>query len=206
MTLASSEAMRRLGIAWALAASLAALGSLWAHELTYRLVAPSHSAYASLLARTGHGYLDHAPLLIGILLAAVALSLFRACLDGARARRPGPAPGWLFAILPVLGFALQEHLERLLHDGAFPLGAGLEPTFVLGVVLQLPFALAALVVARALLGAARELGQALARLTARSPSWPRPPRAAFPPSLADRPRAVAAALGYGGRGPPSRLV
>ena len=131
--------MRRLGIAWALAASLAALGSLWAHELTYRLAAPSDSAYASLLARTGHGYLDHAPLLVGILLAAVALSLVRACLDGARGRRSRPGPGWRFAVLPVVGFALQEHLERLFHDGTFPLGAALESTFLLGVVLQLPF-------------------------------------------------------------------
>jgi hypothetical protein len=198
--------MRRLGIAWALAASLAALGSLWAHELTYRLVAPSDSAYASLLARTGHGYLDHAPLLVGILLAAVALSLVRACLDGARRRRSRPGPGWRFAVLPVVGFALQEHLERLFHDGTFPLGAALESTFLLGVVLQLPFALAALVAARALLGAARDLGQALARLTARSPSWPRPLRAAFPPSLADGPRVAAAGLGYGERCPPRRIA
>ena len=198
--------MRRLGIAWGLAASLAALGSLWAHELTYRLVAPGDSAYGTLLARTGHGYLDHAPLLIGILLAAAAASAVGACLGAARGRRSGPAPGWRFAALPALGFALQEHLERLFHDGAFPLGASLEPTFALGVVLQLPFAVAALVAARALLGAARELGQALARLAAPSPSWAHPLRAAFPPSLAERPRVVPAALGYGERGPPRPLV
>jgi hypothetical protein len=198
--------MRRIGIAWGLAASLAVLGSLWAHELTYRLVAPTAPAYTSLLARTGHGYLDHAPLLVGILLGAVALSLMRACFGGARGWSPARVPGWRFAALPLVGFALQEHLERLFHDGAFPLGASLEPTFALGVALQLPFAVAALVAARALFGAARELGQALARLAAPSQSWPPPLRAAFPPSLADRPRVVAAARGYGERGPPRRLV
>jgi hypothetical protein len=198
--------MRRIGIAWVLAASLAALGSLWAHELTYRLVAPSDSAYTSLLARTGHGYLDHVPLLVGILLGGVALSLVRACFDGARGRSPAPVPGWRFAALPLLGFTLQEHLERLFHDGAFPVGAALEPTFALGLALQLPFALAALVAARVLLGAARELGQALATLTAAPASNPRPVRSAFPTAVADRPRVATAALGYGERGPPRRLV
>jgi hypothetical protein len=197
--------MRRIGIAWVLAATLAALGSLWAHELTYRLVAPSAPAYTSLLARTGHGYLDRAPLLVGILLAAVALSLVRACLDGARGRSPARVPGGRFAALPLLGFALQEHLERLFHDGAFPVSAALEPTFGLGLALQLPFALAALVVARVLLGAARELGRALVMLTAAAPR-PRPLRSAFPVPVADRPRVATAALGYGERGPPYRLV
>jgi hypothetical protein len=197
--------MRRIGIAWVLAASLAALGSLWAHELTYRLVAPSDSAYTSLLAQTGHGYLDHAPLLVGILLGAVALSLIRACFDGARGRSPARVPGWRFAALPLLGFALQEHLERLFHDGAFPVGAALEPTFALGLALQLPFALAALVVARVLLGAARELGRALATHAAAAPR-PRPLRSAFPAPVADRPRVATAALGYGERGPPRRTA
>jgi hypothetical protein len=142
---------------------------------------------------------------VGILLGAVALSLLRACFDSARGRSPAHVPGWRFAALPLLGFALQEHLERLFHDGAFPVGAALEPTFALGLALQLPFALAALVVARVLLGAARELGRALATLAAAGPR-PRPLRSDFPAPVADRPRVATAALGYGERGPPRLLV
>ena len=73
----------------------------------------------------------------------------------------GGMPAWPFAVLPPLAFALQEHLERLLHAGAVPWTAVLEPTFLPGFLLQLPFALLAFAVARALLGAAVLLARLL---------------------------------------------
>jgi hypothetical protein len=94
----------------------------------------------------------------------------------------------------------QEHFERLLHDGVFPWDAGLEPTFVVGLLLQLPFAVAAFLLARFLLRAVRSLGRLLSG----------PPRSAArvsvesrPRTRVVRPRVPALALGYGSRGPPA---
>jgi hypothetical protein len=58
---------------------------------------------------------------------------------------------------------LQEVLELSLHTGSFGWRALAAPTFVPGLLLQLPFALAAYVAARLLLRAARAVGRALAR-------------------------------------------
>jgi hypothetical protein len=60
-------------------------------------------------------------------------------------------------------FCLQEILELSLHSGTFGWRAVLAPTFLPGLALQLPFALAAYLVARILLRAATALGLALAR-------------------------------------------
>jgi hypothetical protein len=57
---------------------------------------------------------------------------------------------------------LQEVIELSLHTGTLGWHAVLAPTFLPGLALQLPFALAAYLVARALLRAANALGRALA--------------------------------------------
>jgi hypothetical protein len=62
---------------------------------------------------------------------------------------------------------LQELAERLLRAEAFPFQAALEPRFLLGLLLQLPFGLLALLVARALLRVVERLVCELAR--ARTP-------------------------------------
>ena len=58
-----------------------------------------------------------------------------------------------------------EFPESMLHQDAFSAGTVLEPTFIAGMLLQLPFAVVALLLARALLVAAgvlaRELGTPL---------------------------------------------
>jgi hypothetical protein len=92
------------------------------------------------------------------------------------------APAWLFAVVPPLAFGVQEHLERALQ-GEPTAGAALEPTFVLGLVLQVPFALLAYLLARLLLGAVA----LAARLVAATPRLARPRS----PSLAVRARAAA---------------
>jgi hypothetical protein len=80
-----------------------------------------------------------------------------------------------------------------------PWGTALEPVFLLGLVLQLPFALAALLVARALTALADAVS---ARPAAR-------PRIAFrlasrPPAHAELAGALALARGWAGRAPPVR--
>jgi hypothetical protein len=146
-------------LAWVLSLGLAAAGGLAAHGLAYRIAEPDAERRHRLLESTGHGYLD--PTLIGSLCVALTILAFAGCvLVGIRGdTRP---PLWLFALAPPVGFALQEHAERMLHESSFSTGTVLEPTFLAGLLLQLPFAVVALLFARALLVAAgvlaRELG------------------------------------------------
>jgi hypothetical protein len=138
---------------------------------------------------------------LSVLGAALAVALSTRVVAAVRgAPRLHMSVRWFF-LLPLVGFALQEHLERLLPAGSLPLDAPLEPAFLIGLGLQLPFALAALAAARLLLGLADELGQALAR---RPPSLsPTPLLVAVPPSGGDLPRHTVLALGYPQRGPPT---
>lgn len=144
--------MTRAGdrLAWLLSLGLAAAGGLAAHGLAYRVAEPHGGRREHLLEETGHGYLD--PALVGSLCAALVVVGFagRVLASAGRADRP---PLWLFALAPPFGFALQEHVERALHHDTLLLAA-LEPTFIAGLLLQLPFALAALLAARALFAVA----------------------------------------------------
>jgi hypothetical protein len=134
--------------AWLAAAPLVAAGVLVAHELAYRLTAtPTGSA---------HGYLEHAPQVL-VALAVVGLAL-------AALTRSSRTPRiWVFPLTGLAAFALQEHVEALAHGGDVPLLLA-SPAFLVGVVLQLPFALAAWLLARALLGLLEEAPARRARL------------------------------------------
>ena len=178
--------MERLRPAWLLGLPLLAVGWLSAHALAYELV-PA--------AEHGHGYLAQVPLFLTLCAATVSVAL-AARIAGRRGRT---LPRWLAAALPLLGFAVQEHLERGLALGAVPWGTALEPVFLLGLVLQLPFAVAALLVARALTALADAVtARPVARLRVafQLPS-PRPDEA----ELAG---ALALARGWAGRAPPVR--
>jgi hypothetical protein len=92
----------------------------------------------------------------------------------------------------------QELLERLLHTGHLPWATVLQPAFLIGLALQLPFALAALLLAWALDSAAQAVGDALA-------SRPRPAFDVFVPAPVGTPaapRPAGLARGYGERAPP----
>ena len=129
-------------------------------------------------------------------LAAVALAQLG--LRVLRGGRGGAPTALRFALLPPLVFALQEHLERLLHTGRFPSELVVEPVFLLGLGLQLPFAVAAWLLARELLAGADALAEALQPAVA-SPLAPQLPSAL--PSPAPRPTASAALRR--GRAPPA---
>jgi hypothetical protein len=141
-------------LAWLLSLGLVAAGGLAAHGLAYRIAEPHDHEREALLAETGHGYLD--PALFGSLsVALVVVGFAGRMLAGAR-RRGGP-PLWLFALAPPVGFAVQEHAERMVHHEALFHQAAVEPAFLVGLALQLPFALVALMAARALLAVADAL-------------------------------------------------
>jgi hypothetical protein len=191
---------RRSRLAWLLAFAITVAGWVSAHEVAYRLAIPHPHARAAELAETGHAYLAY-----GSLAAVTCLLVALLCTAGLVARPHSPRPPsrrllLLFALLPPLGFALQELVERLLTTGDLPYDAALEPTFLVGILVQLPFALAAFVVARALFafarGLARRVGSAgRPKLASVELSWP-------PVVDARSPRLSALAFGYGERGPP----
>jgi hypothetical protein len=190
----------RRSIVWLVTVPLAVASSQAAHALAYRIGGPDARTRAHELAESGHAYLAYMPLAIAAASALVVLALVSEL--RAAAARPGRGgarpPLWSFAALAPLLFTCQEHFERLAHDGAFPWSAILEPTFAIGLALQLPLAVAAYLAAGLLLRGARSLGRLLAA----------PPPA--PAGAAVRWTAVAAAplrprsvsLGYGSRGPP----
>ncbi|HJU46747.1 MAG TPA: hypothetical protein VJ689_01335 [Gaiellaceae bacterium] len=191
--------MWRRSCAWVVAIALAVIGSQAAHWLAYAAVAGGAQRRAHLLADGGHGYLAHAPLVLGLLTALVLLALVsevRLARTGSASR---PAALRSFALLAPAVFVFQEHFERLAHDGSFPWGAVAEPTFVLGLGLQLPFALLAYLAARVLLRVAGSLGRRLSsvsRVSSRAtvPTWFAVCAAVGRPALCP--------LGYGLRGPP----
>jgi hypothetical protein len=192
-------------LAWLLALPLAIAGSQAAHAASYALVEPHAHARADLLAETGHGYLEHVPLLLAACLAAAVLgAVWEAA---ARLRAPHAGAGALpYALLPPLAFTLQEHLERLAETGTFPLAAALEPTFLAGLALQAPFALAAWLAARVLLRTATRVVRRLAAVLTprRRAGTPVPPA----PAAADRidpPRALLRGA-LAGRAPPVLTV
>jgi len=135
-----------------------------------------------------------------VVLLALAAS-FAARLGSVRTLSP---PLWLFALLPPAGFAVQEHLERLFHTGSIPYATTLETVFLVGVLLQLPFALAAYLAARALVSLAVAVVEHL-----RAPYRPRlvslsltVPVSLRLPAL----RGLVRSGGLGGRAPPAPAV
>jgi hypothetical protein len=171
--------MRR-ALAWLVALPVLLTGSQAAHFLAYRWIYPEAHVRLDALVSTGHSYLSHLPLVLGVAGAIASLSLLLAAVDAARGRPARALPAWAFALLPPLAFVLQEFLERSLHLGAFAWQTALAPTFAPGLALQLPFALVAYVAARLLLRAAERTGRAFAAAA-------RPRVRRVPPAAAARP-------------------
>ena len=186
---------RRSALLLSLPAALA--GCLAAHFAAYALAAPDPDR-SHMLAETGHGYLAHLPALAAVLGAVALLAAARAAVLAARRDcRLHPSPR-LFAFLPPLAFAVQEHVERVLASGTWPAAAVLEPTFALGLLLQAPFALLAWVLARTVLDAAEYLGRRVAGSAPRSR-----PRSLPLPALVSAPARSAVGAAVFARGPPS---
>jgi hypothetical protein len=175
-------------------------GSQLAHALAYRLVYPSLPLRVHVLAASGHGYLQELPLAFGVAGAIVLATLCWTAVDAARGSRPRPIPPVAFALLPPLAFGIQELAERWLTVGGVPWWVVEQPTFRIGLVLQLPFGLLAYAAARVLLRGAHELGR---RTAAQGP--PRL-RRVLPPHAAPAPLGPIPALPlspWSTRGPPT---
>ena len=193
--------MRRR-LPWLIALPVMAASSIGAHLLSYPVVSARTTERAGEASeRAGGSGPSYLVLFLGIVIAtAIVAGCARLLLARARARRAGSVSPWLFFVLPPLAFASQELAERLLNAEAFPFHAALEPRFLVGLLLQLPFGLLALLVARALLRVVERIARALAprptaHLVTNAPWRPR--------ADVDLPRIPALALGYAERGPPA---
>jgi hypothetical protein len=182
--------VRRQRLSWLLFVPLTAIGGLFAHVVVQAVAVPAHHG-----GQITHSHIDigHWPLCVAVCgvvgLGGLALAGGR----GGSAR----VPLWVFALVPPVGFAVQEEMFALSEGVGTPsVGLGL----ALGLLLQIPFALAALVCARLLVTfavvLARRLGSAgRPKLVSVELSWP-------PVSHGHRPCLPALALGPGERGPP----
>jgi hypothetical protein len=189
-----------------IAAPLIIGGSMSAHAFGSLLVAHPPRAVvgdpdlgSEAASRTTHGLSTLTPMFAGLV---IALTLIGFCCYLWRSRGDtvrGIAPAWLF-LLPPIAFTVQEVAERLIHAESLPFDPAHEPAFLAAIALQLPFGLAAYLIARVLLHVADVVVRAVFRrnrmLVASRASLPRPslPR----PSR----RAVALREGHSSRSPP----
>jgi hypothetical protein len=129
--------MARRMLAWLLVTPLAAAGILVAHAAAYGLTGTP--------AGPVHAYLDHVPQVVAVL-ATIGLVGLAVQQRGVGSRAIGA-----FALAAPVGFACQEHLERLVHTGEIP-WLLTTPSFLLGLALQVPVALVCVLVARRVVG------------------------------------------------------
>jgi len=198
------RAVSRRLLAWVLAVPLILAGVEGGHWLAYRIIYPSSNIRAQVLAASGHGYLIHAPLFLAAGAAVVLCAFGLRVSQGGRAGSVETDVSLLpFVLAAPLAFALQECIEQALV-GSWPFGAALAPTFMPGLVFQLPFALLAFLLARWLLRTAERigamvLGSSTVPATSIEVARPRGLR------LLDTPRPSALSRGHSGRGPPPAL-
>ena len=181
----------RRASSWLIALPLALGGAQLAHAEAYRLVYADPHERAHALDATGHAYLSYAPAAAALALALLLCGLTRRFVH-ARGGRTAAVAAWPFAAVPLLTFLAQEHLER----GSL-VGVLAEPTTVVGLLLQVPFALLAYGFARLLLRAVDGLAL-VARRRPRLRAEARSPRPLTPALFPLPPLA----FGVAQRGPP----
>jgi hypothetical protein len=196
--------MTRRQAVWAIALPFAVASWLGAHCMAYWLVAPGAEGHMAVHAEHGHAWLGYTPALAVWGMTLVVAGVVLCAGEGLRGGRPSRPPVRLFAILPPVAFVIQEHLERFLGSGSVPYDLLVEPTFLVGLALQLPFAVAALLLTRALYSLGVGFGHLLAtrfnlgRAVRHGPpalvQLPTSPTLVAPPLLA---------LGHGQRAPPA---
>jgi hypothetical protein len=190
-------------LAYALALPLLEVGWLAAHSLAYRVALPDDQERLNLLHRTGHGYLAYSNVFLALCLTVALVGFAISVVFGMERRGHATAPVLVLASIPPFGFVIQEHLERLLAGGTLPFGTVLEPTFAIGLLLQLPFAALGALLARVLLASGEAIGRLLA--SRRRPRFLHPePAREWGLSFSPAPSSIIA-LAYNERGPPRNL-
>jgi hypothetical protein len=152
--------------------ALSGLGWAAAHALAHRSVMPGEELRQSVL----HGYLGYLPTSFALCLA-LALALAAAAALGLRWRPASGRSLWMFAVVPVLGFAGHALAEPLSGSATAASTAAssatLLPVVLVGLLVQVPFALVAVALASGILRLAEGVARALAP-PARSPGGREP--------------------------------
>lgn len=189
--------MLRERLAWFVTLPIAIIGCQSAHAVTNMLLGTPERARGELLLGHGPGA-GLAPPLACIALTVVAAGLAgRAA--GSWSTQHAASARLPFAVVAPMLFIVQEHVETVLHTGAAPIGTMIEPTFLPGLLLQIPFAIAGYAIARALIRLAdgvRGLIGSRRRVPRRSAA-----PAKRPVSIA-APRTERSRWAYSGRAPP----
>ncbi len=123
---------RRIAV-WALVTPVCVVGILGAHALAYALTGTEPGPI--------HAYLGHVPQVVAVLATIGLVVLALQQRDVGRRSCAG------FALVAPLGFACQEHVERLAHTGDLP-WLLTTPSFLVGLALQVPVALVCVAVVR----------------------------------------------------------
>lgn len=181
--------VRRQRVIWLLCIPLTAVSGFVTHGAVQSM--PAHTETGAHMSSTPFD-LSHLPVCLIvcalIALAGMALTTVRGPLT-----RP---PLWLFALVPPFGFVAQEQIFMLLEEGR-P-GAGL--SLLVGLALQVPFALAAYTLAVGVLSLAAVVVRSL---RSRPAVFVRAPVFLLEPSAASWPQPPAFVLGHGQRAPPA---
>ncbi|HEY7148392.1 MAG TPA: hypothetical protein VH420_03005 [Gaiellaceae bacterium] len=190
----------RQRLTWLSTAPLMVGGLLAGHLLGYRLAISDPHARADALAQSGHSYFRFVPLALVVSLTVLLIGLALQALAGFRGHPRRAATSPLIVLLPPIAYVTQEIVERFAHNGHVPWTLPVQPAFLVGLALQLPFALAALLLAWLLDSAARAVGRALSG----APRLEFPILVPQPVRVAAVPRPAGLARGYGERAPPLR--
>ena len=177
-------------------------GSLTAHFVTYAVANPNAHDRARVLAETGHAYLQRPWLILLVLLTVFGvggLLCVHSEIHGRASSRISATP---FLVGAPLGYAALEHLERLFATGHWPADLVLQPSFLFGLALQLPFAALAVLIARLVLRSATSVARAIRR-RAFVPRWTAAPRIARATLIVFTPRPAALAGAGASRAPPA---
>jgi hypothetical protein len=133
--------------------ALSGLGWAAAHALAHR-AAMSERA----MAGTGVDYLSYLTTSLALCFA-LALPLAAGAMVGKRWKATSARSLWLFGVVPVLGFAGHEVAEALLGGAGGPSTVfALAPIVLVGLAIQIPFALVVVGLARRILWLAESLG------------------------------------------------
>lgn len=191
--------MGRRRIVVPLLLGLSGLGWAAAHAVAHRLETPGPG-----MAPVGlESYAGYVPTSLALCLA-LALPLAAGAAVGRRRHVTTGRLLWLFGVVPVLGFAGHALVEPMLNGSvSLRAAAPLAPVVLVGMLVQIPFALAALGVARGVLYLAQSLARSLARQAGRL-RRPESERHLHPRS--ERVRAFRLELARSPRAPPSPLL
>jgi hypothetical protein len=181
--------------------ALSGLGWAAAHALAHRLMSPE--AVASGMPEAA-SYLGYLPVSFALCMA-LALPLAAGLVSGSRWKRTSPRSLWLFGVVPVLGFVGHALAEPLIAGSSTAYATStvavhLVPVALVGLLVQIPFALAAVVLGRGLLA----LAETVARwLVGPRTAVGRPAADRHRPPRAERRPAFRLELGHSQRAPPS---